>query len=230
MSATPGIIVALDGLDPDEARELASLLSPAHCRLKVGSELFLRGGPATVQTLRDLGHDIFLDLKFHDIPNTVAQAVRAARALDVQMCTVHAAGGPAMLEAARDAADDALMLLAVTVLTALDDRDLEAVGQPAAGIQVARLAELAVRCGIGGVVCSAREAAGLRARLDPVPCLVTPGIRATGDAGDQKRTATPREAARAGADWLVIGRPIVQAEDPPEALARIRADLGQTTP
>lgn len=227
MSAAPGIIVALDGLDPDAAKTLAFSLMPERCRLKVGSELFLRAGPDIIRTLRRIGYDVFLDLKFHDIPNTVAAAVRAACAMDVQMCTVHAAGGAAMLEAARDAAGDRLALLAVTVLTSLDDSDLMALGQPSARTQVEVMANLAVRCGLRGVVCSPQEAEVVRAREGPDIQIATPGIRSGAKRGDQKRTAAPREAARLGADWLVVGRPITRAEDPPQALKELYDDLEQ---
>ena len=222
----PGLIVALDGLAPAAARALAAALPSAHCRLKVGSELFARGGPALVAELRRAGFAVFLDLKFHDIPNTVAAACRAARELGAWMCTVHAAGGRAMLAAARDAAGDALDLVAVTVLTSLDDADLAAVGQDAAAPQVERLAGLARAAGLTGVVCSAREAPAVRARCGPGFRIVTPGIRPrAGTDADQKRVVTPAQAAAAGADYLVLGRPVVAAPDPAAALADIRREL-----
>ncbi len=222
----PGLIVALDGLDPAAARALAGRLPPAHCRLKVGGELFTRGGPALVAELRAAGFQVFLDLKFHDIPNTVAAACRAARGLGAWMCTVHAGGGRAMLAAARDAAGDALDVVAVTVLTSLDDADLAAVGQDAAAAQVERLAGLARDAGLAGVVCSAREAPAVRARCGPDFRIVTPGIRPRpGADADQKRVATPAQAAAAGADYLVLGRPVAAAPDPAAALEDIRREL-----
>ena len=227
MSAVPGVIVALDGLDPRAAKKLAFSLMPERCRLKVGSELFLHAGPDIIRELRRIGYDVFLDLKFHDIPNTVAAAVRAACALDVQMCTVHAAGGAAMLEAARDAAAGRLAVLAVTVLTSLDDADLMALGQPSARTQVEVLANLAAQCGLCGVVCSPREAEVVRARQGAGLQIVTPGIRRDAARGDQKRTATPHEAARAGADWLVVGRPVTEAAHPPRALEELCDELAQ---
>ena len=224
--APPGLIVALDGLDPAAARRLAAALPPAHCRLKIGSELFVRGGPALAAELQAAGFAVFLDLKFHDIPNTVAAACRAARALGVWMCTVHAGGGRAMLEAAREAAGDALDLVAVTVLTSLDDADLAAVGQDAAAAQVERLAALAREAELAGVVCSAREAPAVRAQCGPDFRIVTPGIRPRpGADADQKRVATPARAAAAGADYLVLGRPVAAAPDPAAALADIRREL-----
>lgn len=221
----PGLIIALDGLSGQEAVGFARRLSPDDCRLKVGSELFVKGGPELIRTLQQQGFDVFLDLKFNDIPNTVAAACRAARELGVWMCTVHASGGPAMLEAAQEAAKSELHVVAVTVLTSLDDEDLNAVGQRSAGEQVSRLARLAQRAGLAGIVCSAREANQIREACGPDFWIVTPGIRPTAAADDQKRTVTPKMAAQAGANHLVIGRPIVQAGDPPAAVRSILEEL-----
>ena len=224
----PGLIVALDGLSSREAVDFARRLSPGDCRLKVGSELFVKGGPELIRDLQQQGFGIFLDLKFNDIPNTVAAACRATREMGVWMCTVHASGGPAMLEAAREAARDELHVVAVTVLTSLDDEDLDAVGQRAAGEQVGRLARLALQAGLSGIVCSAREARQIREECGPDFWIVTPGIRPSAAADDQKRTVIPREAAEAGANHLVIGRPVVQADDPPAAVQSILEELSSS--
>ncbi len=221
----PGLIIALDGLSGREAVEFSRRLSPADCRLKVGSELFVKGGPELVRALRQQGFGIFLDLKFNDIPNTVAAACRAAREMGVWMCTVHASGGPAMLEAACGAAQDELHVVAVTVLTSLDDGDMDAVGQRPAEEQVLRLARLARQAKLSGIVCSAREARQIREACGPDFWIVTPGIRPAAAADDQKRTVTPEEAARAGANHLVIGRPVVQADDPPAIVRSILETL-----
>ena len=221
----PGLIIALDGLGSREAVDFANRLSPGDCRLKVGSELFVKGGPKLIRDLQQQGFEIFLDLKFNDIPNTVAAACHAARETGIWMCTVHASGGPAMLEAAREAARDELHVVAVTVLTSLDDEDLDAVGQRAAEEQVIRLSRLALRAGLSGIVCSAREARQIREECGPDFWIVTPGIRPAATADDQKRTVTPREAAEAGASHLVVGRPIVQAKDPPAAVRSILEEL-----
>ena len=221
----PGLILALDGLDEREASDLARRLSPRDCRLKVGSELFVKSGPGLVRDLQEEGFDIFLDLKFNDIPNTVAAACRAVRELGVWMCTVHASGGPAMLEAARDAARPGLKVVAVTVLTSMDDEDLDAVGQGPADSQVARLAQLARRSRLAGIVCSACEARQVRRACGPDFWIITPGVRPAAAPDDQKRTVTPKAAAAAGANYLVIGRPIVQADDPPAAVHAILEEL-----
>lgn len=224
----PGLIIALDGLSSQEAMDFARRLSPGDCRLKVGSELFVKGGPELIRDLQQQGFEIFLDLKFNDIPNTVAAACRAAREMGVWMCTVHASGGPAMLESAREAAQSELHVVAVTVLTSLDDEDLDAVGQRSAGEQVVRLARLALQAGLTGIVCSAREARQIREECGPDFWIVTPGIRPAATADDQKRTVTPREAAEAGANHLVVGRPVVQADDPPAAIRSILEELSST--
>ena len=221
----PGLIIALDGLSNQEAVDFARRLSPDDCRLKVGSELFVKGGPELIRDLQQQGFEIFLDLKFNDIPNTVAAACRAAREMGVWMCTVHASGGPAMLEAACDAAQNELHVVAVTVLTSLDDEDLDAVGQRSSGEQVVRLARLALQAGLSGIVCSAREARQIREACGPDFWIVTPGIRPAATADDQKRTVTPAEAAEAGANHLVIGRPVVQADDPPAAVRTLLKEL-----
>ncbi len=235
-SPDPRIIVALDFADPAEAMTLVDRLDPGACALKVGKELFVVAGPEPVRRMIDRGFRMFLDLKFHDIPNTVAQACAAATRLGVWMLNVHAAGGRAMLAAARDAVARAAAgsdaprpwLIAVTVLTSLDGRDLEEVGfAGAAEALTLRLARLTADCGLDGVVCSAVEAPELRRRLGPRFKLVTPGIRPAGTAADdQSRIATPELAIANGADYLVIGRAITRAADPAAALARINATLG----
>lgn len=226
----PRIIVALDYAAAAPALALAQRLDPARCRLKVGKELFTAAGPALVERLVAAGFGVFLDLKFHDIPNTVAAACRAAAGLGVWMVNVHALGGRAMLTAAAEAVAAAPRpprLVAVTVLTSLGARDLLEVGvRDTPEEAVLRLARLAHDCGLDGVVCSAREAAALRAAHGPGFLLVTPGIRpAWAGAQDQVRIATPAEALRAGASHLVIGRPITQAPDPLAALARIESEI-----
>jgi orotidine-5'-phosphate decarboxylase len=222
----PRIIVALDFPDPEAALGFARRLPPGRCRVKVGKELFTGAGPALVAALRELGFEVFLDLKFHDIPNTVAQACKAAARLGVWMLNVHALGGRAMLSAAREALEGSAgrpYLIAVTVLTSLAHHDLEEVGiEGTPEAAAARLAALSQACGLDGVVCSAQEAPGLRARCAPGFLLVTPGIRPRADAhDDQKRVVTPIDAVRNGASYLVIGRPITRAPDPVAALAAI---------
>ena len=221
----PGLIVALDGLDADGALRLARSLREKPCRLKVGSELFVKSGPQLVRQLQELGFEVFLDLKFHDIPNTVAAACRAARELGVWLCTVHASGGPAMLAAAGEAARPGTRVAAITVLTSLDDTDLRAVGQRPAAEQVPALAQVAQQAGLDGIVCSPHEAAEVRRACGPSFWIITPGIRPAALGDDQKRAATPRLAAEAGADHLVVGRPVVQAEHPPSAVEAILAEL-----
>lgn len=224
------IIVALDYADAASAMTLVDRLDPARCRLKVGKELFTAAGPDLVRTLVARGFDVFLDLKFHDIPNTVAAACRAAAELGVWMVNVHASGGRRMLTAAREALAERErrpLLIAVTVLTSMSAEDLHEVGvpQPPAE-QVLRLAQLARTCGLDGVVCSAQEAPMLRRELGADFRLVTPGIRPAGaDVGDQRRVVTPVEALRNGATDLVVGRPITAAPDPLAALDAIRHDI-----
>jgi len=235
-SAGPRVLVALDFANPMRALALADRLDPRTCGVKVGKELFVIAGPEPVRWLVARGFNVFLDLKFHDIPNTAAQACAAATRLGVWMLNVHAAGGRAMLRAARDAVGAAAaeagvarpLLIAVTVLTSLDDTALHDTGVDAdAGTQAVRLAGLAQDCGLDGVVCSAREAAAMRARFGPGFALVTPGIRPAGSgADDQARIVTPENAIRNGANYLVVGRPITGAADPVAALAAINRSLG----
>jgi len=228
------IIVALDVAAKAPALALVERLDPARCRLKVGNELFTRLGPSVVRTLHKRGFEVFLDLKFHDIPNTVAAACAAAADLGVWMLNVHCTGGAAMIAAARARLDQlaggrrpAPRLIGVTVLTSLDADDLAAVGCPGEPRErVLRLAELGRRAGLDGVVCSPQEAALVRRALGPGFLLVTPGVRPAGAAvGDQKRVMTPAQAIAAGADYLVIGRPITGAPDPAAALAAIEQEL-----
>ncbi len=215
------LIVALDFPDTGAALALVDRLDGATRWLKVGLELYIAEGNSLVAELKRRGYSVFLDLKLHDIPNTVASAVRAAARLGVDMLTLHAAGGPEMLTAAVGAAESQLTLLAVTVLTSMDAAQLEATGvtgTPAA--QVDRLAAMSWGCGVGGFVCSPNEVASLRKRLGSKPLLVIPGIRPEGaDNGDQRRVATPAAAIASGASYLVVGRPITRAENP-EAAAR----------
>lgn len=229
------ILVAIDTQEVERARELARSLTGAVGGIKLGLEFFNANGPSGVAEVAGGRGDLFLDLKYHDIPNTVAGAVRAAMKLQPMILNVHAGGGPAMMKAALEAAETESArlgcacpkLIAVTVLTSMDDEDLSAVGQqgPAAQ-QVVRLAKLTQDCGLDGVVCSPREIAAIRAACGPDFTLVVPGIRPAGAAvGDQKRVMTPREAIDAGADWLVIGRPITGAPDPAAAAREILRDL-----
>ena len=229
----PRIIVALDFPDAAPALAFAGRLDPAQCRVKVGSELFTSAGPACIEALVSRGFGVFLDLKYHDIPNTVAAACRAAARLGVWMLNVHASGGRAMLEAARGAIPPggaAPRLIAVTLLTSIGETDLAATGVAGTPEEhVERLALLAKACGLDGVVCSARETAALRASCGRDFQLVTPGIRPSASAADdQQRITTPVAAVAAGADYLVIGRPITRASDPPSALAAITRDIAST--
>ena len=225
----PKIIVALDYAAAQPALAIAAQLDPALCRVKVGKELFTVAGPALVETLVARGFGVFLDLKYHDIPNTVASACRAAATMGVWMLNVHASGGRAMMLAARAALDGPHRpkLIAVTVLTSLAENDLVDIGvQGSTNEAVLRLARLAQASGLDGVVCSALEAHTLRAACGAGFDLVTPGIRLAGAAqDDQKRIMTPRAAIDAGADYLVIGRPITQAADPLAVLQHIQREL-----
>ncbi|WP_127477088.1 orotidine-5'-phosphate decarboxylase [Sulfurivermis fontis] len=228
----PRIIIALDYAEPRLALDMAAKLEPARCRLKVGKELFTRGGPQLVQTLRNKGFEIFLDLKFHDIPNTVAGACSAAADLGVWMVNVHAMGGRCMMVAAREALDKVAqppLLIAVTILTSMGERDIHEVGL--AGMpadNVVRLAALAQESGMDGVVCSPQEVAMLRRQAGESFRLVTPGIRPIWSAkGDQTRITTPADAVRLGSDYLVIGRPITAAEEPMVALEAIERELAE---
>ena len=224
------IIVALDVADEEAALALAARLDPKLCRVKIGKELFVAAGPAVVAKVHARGFEIFLDLKFHDIPNTVAGACRAAARLGVWMMNVHASGGEAMLRAAREAVESVSrppLLIAVTMLTSLSEADLERVGYSGSLIEnVERLARLARASGLDGVVCSAQEAPLIRNATGEDFVLVTPGIRLKTDArDDQSRVVTPVEAVRLGADYLVIGRSITQAPDPAAMLDEIRQSL-----
>jgi orotidine-5'-phosphate decarboxylase len=229
MAHDPKILVALDFQDAAAALAFAERVSPSQCRLKVGKELFTVAGPQLVEQLVARGFDVFLDLKFHDIPNTVAQAVKAAARLGVWMVNVHASGGRKMMEAARAALQDEPrkpLLIAVTVLTSMDGAQLAELGLPEPAVQVPLLARLALDCGMDGVVCSAQEAIVLKKLCGANFKLVTPGIRPAGaDAGDQSRIMTPEAAMAAGADYLVIGRPITQSADPLATLQAINASL-----
>jgi orotidine-5'-phosphate decarboxylase len=227
---TTPIIVALDYPTAPAALALAQRLSPALCRVKVGKELFTRAGPGLVEELQQLGFEVFLDLKFHDIPNTVAGAVRAAAELGVWMVNVHASGGRRMMEAAVESLATFTLrpiLLGVTVLTSMSDQDLQELGYSETLQQrVTRLATLTAQSGLDGVVCSALEAEALRKQCGESFCLVTPGIRLAGDdAGDQRRVVTPAEARALGSDYLVIGRSITAAADPLAALQRVHEEL-----
>ena len=229
MSSSP-IIVALDFPNEAEALALVAQLEPDRCRLKVGKELFTRSGPDFVRKLVKQNFDVFLDLKFHDIPNTDARACQAGADLGVWMINVHAMGGRKMLEAAREAIpvnDNNPKLIAVTVLTSMGENDLKEIGlnhSPAE--QVKQLATLTHDCGLDGVVCSPQEIALLRETLDISFELITPGIRPQWSVtGDQKRIMTPAQAMQAGSNYLVIGRPITQAEQPMLALAKIEKEL-----
>lgn len=215
----PRIIVAMDYDNLADCLLMARQLSPQQCRLKVGKELFTACGPAVVDSLMSLGFEVFLDLKFHDIPNTTAKAVKAAAEMGVWMVNVHASGGARMMMAARDTLETVRhkpLLIGVTVLTSMEATDLFGVGiNRTPEEQVTLLADLACKSGLDGIVCSAREARVLRAQLGANFCLVTPGIRmADSPADDQRRTLTPREAIGEGSDYLVIGRPITRSVDP----------------
>lgn len=230
----PEVIVALDYADPEDALALVDRL-PVGAWYKVGLELFTRAGPALVRRLVDDGRRVFLDLKLHDIPNTVAGAARAAADLGVRLLTVHAAGGPDMLRAAAEAVRDSaapeerVRLLGITVLTSLDDASLQYVmGRTATVAEAAgRLAGLARETGIDGVVSSVAECGAIKLACGEDFLVVTPGIRLAGESvQDQRRVATPAAARAAGADYLVVGRSITRADDPAAALARVRAEIG----
>jgi orotidine-5'-phosphate decarboxylase len=229
-SSEPRIIVALDYDNSNSALSLADQLNPNQCRLKVGKELFVAAGPQLVKSLSDRGFDVFLDLKFHDIPNTVAKAVSAAADLGVWMTNVHASGGTRMMAAAREAVENHggdMLLIAVTVLTSMDDSDLQQIGvNSVAGDQVLALANLTKQAELDGVVCSAQEATHLKQQLGQDFKLITPGIRLTDSASDdQRRIVSPAQAIEQGSDYLVIGRPITQAENPMQMLQKINSSL-----
>lgn len=228
------IIVALDYATQRYAYDFVDRIDPKSCRLKVGKEMFTLFGPQLVNDLQRRGFEVFLDLKFHDIPNTTARAVAAAAELGVWMVNVHASGGARMMQAAKEAllqyGADAPLLIAVTVLTSMDEDDLQGLGitrSPAE--QAERLGVLTQQCGLDGVVCSAHEAERLKQRCGAAFKLVTPGIRPVGSAaGDQRRIMTPEQAKQAGVDYMVIGRPITQSADPAQTLKAILATLGES--
>ncbi|PKG75311.1 orotidine-5'-phosphate decarboxylase [Shewanella sp. Choline-02u-19] len=225
------ILVALDYDNRNDALQLIDKLDPDMCRLKIGKEMFTLFGPQIVNDIHSRGFDLFLDLKFHDIPNTVAKAVTAAAELGVWMTNVHASGGLAMMEAAKRAletyGDKAPLLIAVTVLTSMSDEELKLLGiNVPASEHVLRLAALTQRAGLDGVVCSAHESSLLKAKFGQEFKLITPGIRPVGsDKGDQHRVMTPPQALAAGSDYLVIGRPITKAADPLKALHDIHQSI-----
>lgn len=225
------VIVALDYSNEKQALAFVDKINPEQCRVKIGKELFTACGPAIVENLLSKNFEVFLDLKFHDIPNTVAKACRAAADLGVWMLNVHAFGGSAMLGAAREAIDKSThkpLLIAVTILTSLSDTELQDIGIAETAEQsVVRLAKLAAAEKLDGVVCSAKETALLAEAISPDFVLVTPGIRPEGSQqGDQKRVVTPAQAMQSGSHYLVIGRPITQANDPEKALDGIISSLG----
>lgn len=228
---TSPILVALDYADKNAALAFVDNIDPRDCRLKVGKEMFTLFGPQFVRELQQRQFEIFLDLKFHDIPNTAAHAVAAAAELGVWMVNVHASGGVRMMTAAREAllpfGKDAPLLIAVTVLTSMEAEDLRGIGIELSPADYAeRLARLTKECGLDGVVCSAHEATRLKASCGQAFKLVTPGIRPAGSsAGDQRRIMTPVEAAKAGVDYMVIGRPITQSPAPAETLREILKSL-----
>ncbi|WP_027966635.1 orotidine-5'-phosphate decarboxylase [Halomonas halocynthiae] len=224
------LIIALDYPSMDAALCMADRLDPQRCRLKVGKELFTRSGPAVIDALHGRGFELFLDLKFHDIPNTVAGAVQAAAEQGVWMVNVHAGGGRRMMEAARERLDAqrfSTQLIAVTVLTSMEDQDLHDIGiEVPVATQVERLALLAHESGMDGVVCSAHESSRLAALCGDAFLKVTPGIRPlSAQQGDQRRVMTPAQARQAGSTHLVVGRPITAAVDPMAALAEIEDEL-----
>ena len=226
------IIVPLDTPRLEDALALAARLDPKLCRVKIGKELFVAAGPEAVQRVHERGFEVFLDLKFHDIPNTVAGACRSAAKLGVWMMNVHASGGETMLRAARAAVSSVVrppMLIAVTVLTSLTNDDLERVGYTGSVMEnVERLARIARACGLDGVVCSAQEATLVRKATGEDFTLVTPGIRLESDnRDDQARVVTPRDAVRLGANYLVIGRPITGSPDPAATLQSINESLAE---
>ncbi len=229
-SSDAKVIVALDYSDQNQCLELVNQLDPCLCRLKIGKEMFTLFGPQLVDRLQTLGFDLFLDLKFHDIPNTVGKAISAAASLGVWMTNVHASGGIRMMEAAKEAAEKSStppFLIAVTVLTSMENHDLAEVGvHRTTSQQVDHLAQLSAQCELDGVVCSALEAGHIKAHCGDDFLCVTPGIRPEGsEQGDQRRVMTPSRALDAGSDYLVIGRPITQAENPNEALRSIVASI-----
>lgn len=226
------VVVALDYDNRDKALAFVDRIDPRDCRLKVGKEMFTLFGPQLVRDLQQRGFDVFLDLKFHDIPNTAAHAVKAAADLGVWMVNVHASGGARMMTAAKEAlvpfGNDAPLLIAVTVLTSMEASDLQGLGINASPADYAeRLAGLTQQCGLDGIVCSAQEAVRFKAAFGQQFRLVTPGIRPQGsEVGDQRRIMTPEQALAAGVDYMVIGRPVTQSADPAQTLRDINASLG----
>ena len=226
----PKVIVALDYPEPEQALEFTRKIKPDQCRVKVGKELFTSAGPTLVETLIEQGFDVFLDLKFHDIPNTVRQAAAAAARLGVWMLNVHALGGQAMMQAAREGVEAVAhrpFLIGVTVLTSMSQTELKQLGidKPLPQL-VQELTHSAIDSGLDGVVCSAREAAALRASIGDAALLVTPGIRPEwAQANDQHRIVTPQQALQDGASYLVIGRPVTRHEDPAAALEMINESI-----
>jgi orotidine-5'-phosphate decarboxylase len=230
LSARDRLIVALDVSNAAEAQKLVQSIGDAASIYKIGKQLFTAEGPALVRDLVGSGRKIFLDLKYHDIPNTVASAVRSAADLNVAMLTVHAFGGSKMLRAAAEAAEQSSskpLVLAVTVLTSMADEDLHEIGiAGSAQEQVLKLAKLAQRAGVGGLVASPNELQALRTAIGQEMKIVTPGVRPAGsEKGDQARVATPAEAIANGADYIVVGRPITAAPDPAKAAAAILAEI-----
>lgn len=233
MLVNPRVVVALDYPDAAAALAFVSRLSPGSCRLKVGKELFTAAGPQLLEAIMSKGFEVFLDLKYHDIPNTTAQACKVAAELGVWMVNVHALGGRRMMEQSRnilEAYTKRPLLIAVTILTSMNTADLAELGLPGEPSDwVLRLATLAQKSGLDGVVCSAQEAPLLKGHLGREFSLVTPGIRPTGsNADDQARIVTPSQALLNGSDYLVIGRPITQSNDPVATLAAINLELSQT--
>lgn len=228
----PRVIVALDSDKRSQLMDWADRLDPALCRLKVGKQAFTCFGPELIRQLHQRGFEVFLDLKFHDIPNTVASAVAAAAELGVWMTNIHAMGGARMMSAAAQAAakvNPRMHLIAVTVLTSHAEGELAFLGAQSNAVLVERLTGMALESGMHGVVCSAREASTLRERHGDSPVLVTPGIRPAGvAAGDQRRTMSPAEAVSAGADYLVVGRPVTQSDNPCRTLLTINEEISHS--
>lgn len=231
VNTDPKVIVALDYDNKTEALDFVTKLRPEMCKLKVGKEMFTHFGPDFVKTLVDRQFDVFLDLKFHDIPNTVAKACKAAMDLGVWMVNVHASGGPKMMQAAREALEslsgERPKLISVTMLTSMDAEQMQAIGlQVTPEQQVLKLAKLTQECGLDGIVCSAQEAGAVKAQCGKDFCLVTPGIRLSNSKkDDQTRIMTPENAIKAGSDYLVIGRPVTQSENPMQTLLEINQSL-----
>lgn len=229
MTTAPNpIYVALDTPDVKTAHDLAEAVRPYAGGLKIGLEFVSANGPEGIRAIVALGLPVFLDVKLHDIPTTVAGAVRALAGLGVAIINIHASGGTAMMKAAKDAAGDKVKIIAVTILTSLDDADMQAVGfERAASAQAVRLARLAEAAGLDGVVCSAHDLKGVREACRPDFLTIVPGSRPTGSAaGDQKRFLTPEAARAAGADILILGRPVTHAPDPREACRQVAVSLG----